>query len=199
MAEHDQIAARFFYPGNAITDLLNAEMDRLFAALNRSVPVFSERAFQRFVACVRMTLRQKPPDESTRVLAREALFDRIREYIAAHIARPTLGTEALLKRFGASRASLYRMFAPFGGVRAYISHQRLIRAALDLATRTPRRGQIKEKEERWGFTSGVHFNRSVRTYFGTSPGELFGAPISPPPHLPNFEYLDPYVTLTDGY
>jgi hypothetical protein len=88
LAEHDQIAARFFSPNDTVTELLNAEMDRLFAALNQSVPVFSERAFRRFVACVRMTLHETPPDDSTRVLAREALFDRIREYIATHIDRP---------------------------------------------------------------------------------------------------------------
>jgi AraC-like DNA-binding protein len=69
---------------------------------------------------------------------------------------------------------------------------------MDLATHAPKRGQIKETAERWGFTSGAHFDRSIRTYFGTSPGELFGAPISPPSHLPNFEYLDRYMTPMNG-
>ena len=39
LEEHDQIAARYFYPCNAVTDLLNAEMDRLFAALASDQPV----------------------------------------------------------------------------------------------------------------------------------------------------------------
>lgn len=193
LAETDQVPARRFLPGTAVADLLNSEMDRVFSVIEDSPPVFSERAFLRFAACVRAALRGRVSPGPDQALARDAVFDLIRDFIDANLSDARLGPTTLLKRFGVSRPTLYRMFAPYGGVRAFIAHQRLIRAAYDLSAHDTRRGQISRTAERWGFRSGLQFNRAIRGFFGTAPTELFGAPLSPPTLTKHFAYLRGYV------
>lgn len=81
LRENDLVTPRVFQPGTAYADLLNAEMDHLLADLDSPVPTFLEHDFQRFMACVTMALRDTAPDEPVRGLAREALFDLIRDDI----------------------------------------------------------------------------------------------------------------------
>ena len=190
----DQVPARRFLPGTPLANLLNAEMDRVFAALDdKSPPVFSERAVLRFMACVRMAVRGRTlsgPDES---LVRDAMFDQIRDYIRANLGDARLDSASIVGQFGVSRPTLYRMFKPYGGVHAYIAHHRLFRAAYDLAARKTRRGEIKRISERWGLSSGLRLNRAIRNVFGTAPTELFGAPLEPLETIQHFDYLKGYV------
>ena len=193
LAETERVRARRFLPGTPYADLLNSEMDRVFAAMNDLPPVFSERAVRRLVACVRLGLRGHTSPGPDQALARDAIFDLIRDYIHANLGNARLGPADLLGRFGVSRPTLYRMFEPYGGVRAYIAHQRLFRAAYDLSVRDTRRGEIARTAERWGFTSSLQFNRAIRGVFGTAPSDLFGAPLAPPTITKHFAYLKGYV------
>ena len=89
------------------------------------------------------------------------------------------------------------MFAPYGGVRNYIAHHRLVRAAYDLSARNTQRGEIARIAERWGFRSSLQFNRAIRGVFDTAPTELFGAPLAPPTRPKHFAYLKGYVNPPD--
>jgi AraC-like DNA-binding protein len=197
LAETDQVPARRFIPGTPVADLLNSELDRVYSAMHDPSPIFSERAFLRFAACVRAVLRGRIPPGPERMLARDAVFDLIRDYIQANLGDPRLGPRDLLKNFGVSRPTLYRMFAPYGGVRNYIAHHRLIRAAYDLSSKDTRRGEIARIAERWGFRSSLQFNRAIRGAFNTAPTDLFGAPLSPPSVTKHFAYLKGYINPPD--
>ena len=97
----------------------------------------------------------------------------IRKYIDTHLEDPNLGPLQICQLFNMSRATLYRMFEPDGGVRRRIQDRRLFSAIWDLATSGIRRGRLSQVSERWGFSSDANFNRAVKLAFGQPPGTLF--------------------------
>lgn len=97
----------------------------------------------------------------------------IRKYIDTHLEDPNLGPLQICQLFNMSRATLYRMFEPDGGVRRRIQDRRLFSAIWDLATSGIRRGRLSQVSERWGFSSDANFNRAVKLAFGRPPGTLF--------------------------
>lgn len=96
--------------------------------------------------------------------------EAIRAYIAQNLAEP-LTPDLLCRRFACSRAQLYRLFQPLGGVVAYIRDARLNRCWQELSERSDRPKRIGDVAMRWGFTSQSHFNRLFRQAFGVAPGE----------------------------
>jgi AraC-like DNA-binding protein len=193
LRESEKTAFRVLRPGTPAGALLNAEMDRLFEAHGADSPVFYEDMLLRFIACVRVALSPEPVGPDIRRRARDALRDLICDFLKQNLNLRELGAALILRKFGVSRATLYRMFQPFGGLRVYISNQRLLHAALDLSRLEPVRGSIVRTAERWGFSSAVHFNRSIRGTFGTSPGELFEVPLEELAVPTSFDYLNPFL------
>ena len=191
--ESETIRFRVLKPGRPAADLLNAAMDRLFESHAADTPVFYEDTMLRFLASVSVAIKSNISNQDIRRQARDALRDLIIDYLQRNLAQPDLGPAMVLRKFGVSRATLYRMFEDYGGLRTYISNQRLMRATYDLSRLQPARGEIRRTAERWGFSSGVHFNRSVRSTYGTSPGELFEAPLEQLIALPNFDYLNSFL------
>ena len=78
----------------------------------------------------------------------------------------------ILGRFGVSRASLYRMFEIYGGIRHYITHLRASKAVLHVWQNQKQRGIVRSAQTRWGFATGNDFNRTVRRLFGNTPKRL---------------------------
>jgi AraC-like DNA-binding protein len=102
--------------------------------------------------------------------------------IEQQIGDPDLTPARLMQQLGLSRATLYRLFEPLGGVTAYITERRLrrgIRLVTDTTTSAPR---ISEVARRVGFTSATTFGRAFRDMFGMTPREaraLAWRPIDP--------------------
>lgn len=111
---------------------------------------------------------------------RAELLSEIQHFIEQNLSALELSAAMLLGRFGVSRATLFRLFEPYGGVRTYILERRLFRALLDIAERPNLRGQIQRAVERWGFSSATHFHRAVKRSFGVTPGSLFSTGLSDP-------------------
>ena len=176
--ESGPISIRPLAPDLTITRVLHAEMDRLFNPLLAGGRGLASAAFDRFLACARMAVHKGAQDRDIRAQARDALRDVICQYIEDRLQSPILTADVLLREFGVSRASLYRMFEDAGGVRNYISSRRLFRAVHMISTNPLKRGQVISAAERWGFTSAANFNRMVRRVFGTSPGSMFRQPLS---------------------
>lgn len=97
----------------------------------------------------------------------------IRKYIDTHLEDPNLSPVQICELFNMSRATLYRMFEPDGGVRRRIQDRRLHSAMWDLATSGIKRGRLSQVAERWGFSSDANFNRAVKLAYGLPPGALF--------------------------
>lgn len=91
---------------------------------------------------------------------------RIRRHIDQRLAAPDLTADTVAAAFGMSRATLYRLFAPLGGVVEYIRARRLHRAFLDLAQPGAR---VSEVARRWRFASEASFARAFKAAYGISP------------------------------
>ena len=162
-----------------LAQLLNQELAEIFAALKLGGSTISRDRLDRLVGCLRFALGSDETELSQRAHHREALFDLILRFIEANLESRDLTTALILKRFGISRAGLYRLFESYGGVRAYISERRLIRATLDLARDAGERGHVSRAAERWGFSSDANFVRAMTSRFGATPGTLFHSQLMP--------------------
>jgi AraC-like DNA-binding protein len=97
-----------------------------------------------------------------------SLLAQTRHYIERNLHRE-LTTESLCAWLGVSRATLYRLFEPLGGVRAYIQERRLQRCAQALAAAGSSRRPILDIALSCGFNSQAHFSRAFRQRFGITP------------------------------
>ncbi|MEO1303491.1 MAG: AraC family transcriptional regulator [Pseudomonadota bacterium] len=159
-----------------IGKIVFAEWDHVFAALQRGDQYVSAKAIDRLLACLKIAIGTPPQREDVRAQAREALFALICRYIDDELDQSEVTASDLLQKFGVSRAGLYRMFEPYGGVRNYITMRRTVRAMLEISRKINQRGIVTAAAERWGFSSAPNFNRAVKRIFGATPGALFKAP-----------------------
>lgn len=110
--------------------------------------------------------------EETRECVKEARVRAMHSFLETNLRNPDLGMDELRANFGASRSTIFRDFAPSGGLDRYILRRRLERAYLDLADTPATRGRITQVAEAWGFASMSHFYRVFRSEFGCAPGDV---------------------------
>ncbi|MBB3659228.1 AraC-like DNA-binding protein [Rhizobium sp. BK650] len=99
------------------------------------------------------------------------LLDRAQKIIQSRLFDPSLGAETLERELGVSRSRLYRMFEPFGGVKHYIQHRRLLDAHAALANPSDQRRILDLAEQRC-FSDGTEFSRAFKREFGYSPTDV---------------------------
>lgn len=87
--------------------------------------------------------------------------------IRDNLAIGKLSPEFLAEKLRTSRASLYRVFAPHGGIMRYVQERRLVavRVALSDPLETRKLSRIAAD---LGFNSEAHFSRAFRQRFGTT-------------------------------
>ncbi|UFZ01811.1 AraC family transcriptional regulator [Bradyrhizobium ontarionense] len=113
-----------------------------------------------------LTADGKPMDAATSELAS---FVTIRNYIDAHLNAHDLSAATLARTFGLSRASLYRLFEPVGGVASYVRSRRLERVRETIKEPGLLNRRIAPVAYGNGFKSIASFNRAYRQAFGESP------------------------------
>lgn len=101
---------------------------------------------------------------------RELALARARRHIENQLHRPRLGTEEIRSAAAISRAGLYRLFEPCGGVARYLLTRRLARCRQALENPQDRR-LIAEIAYAHGFVSEAHFSRAFRREYGVTPSE----------------------------
>ncbi len=104
------------------------------------------------------------------ILCRRAVMQR---FVIENIHDLNLNVETLCRKFGVSRATVFRDFEP-GGLQHFMMMHRLDRALNDIACGTVRRGRIALVAKQWGFNSPAHFSRVFRERFGFSPSDAVG-------------------------
>lgn len=111
-------------------------------------------------------------DEATRLQVEQATLTAICKYIKANLHRPELDVDHICATFHCSRATLYRLFKPLQGVKAFIREQRLNRCYQDLQCSGLSSDQrIGAIASRWGFTNTTYFYRQFKEQFGITPAE----------------------------
>ena len=102
---------------------------------------------------------------------RSPLRDAVR-FIDANIMDAQLDADRVAGGLSMSRARLYRLLEPLGGIARYIRQRRLIGAAMMLSNPAMRSVRIGEVAFRWGFASAPTFNRAFQAAFGLSPSDM---------------------------
>lgn len=100
-----------------------------------------------------------------------ASFVTIRRYIDRNLTSAVLDADAIAKSFGLSRASLYRIFEPVGGIASYIRKARLNRAYQEVTSFEFSDRRIGQIALNLGFRNISAFNRLFHKVYGLSPRE----------------------------
>jgi len=113
--------------------------------------------------------------------ASNASFVTIRRHIDRNLRSPALTVEGIAANFGISRAALYRLFEPVGGVARYIRQNRLRLAHREITAAGDDGKRIGLIAYGFGFKNVSAFNRAFRDAFGVSPGEARAQRRAEPP------------------
>ena len=109
--------------------------------------------------------------ERARPALQASLLRQACRYIELHLEEPGLEPLSICSALRISRASLYRLFEPYGGVAAHIIERRLHRIHEAISQSQERRPLARISEEH-GFKSAAHFSRAFRRQFGYAPSEV---------------------------
>lgn len=170
-------AVKYYGPKTLLGQMLSRELDFFLARLEAGANELDPLDLLRLLGCVELALSPDQPSMTAWAQAQASMTRMIKAFIETHLTSSDLSVTLILNTFAVSRASLYRMFESYGGVRNYITRRRLQGAIMELASEPLARGQISAAAEKYGFSSDVTFNRAVHREFGTSPGGLFQMPI----------------------
>jgi len=99
---------------------------------------------------------------------------RAMEQFLASRLRGNVGTADLCRQFHVSRSTVFRLFKPHGGVKAYLGRMRLERVYADLRQADPARVGVAEVAASWRFNEPSSFSRKFRQQFGLRPSDVLG-------------------------
>ncbi|MCB1966820.1 helix-turn-helix domain-containing protein [Accumulibacter sp.] len=102
-----------------------------------------------------------------------ASLSAMQQYLMTRL-QGDVGVEALCRHFHVSRSTVYRLFAPVGGVRQFINGARLERCYRELRGADPRHTKIADVASAWGFADASSFSHRFRNRFAVSPSEILG-------------------------
>lgn len=105
----------------------------------------------------------------------QALHRKAQRLIEAQLSNPELGATQLCAELGVSRSSVYRVFEPYGGIKAYINERRLANCHAVIASAT-QRIYMAQLADQHGFRSGAEFSRAFRRHFGYTPSDVQAQP-----------------------
>jgi AraC-like DNA-binding protein len=91
------------------------------------------------------------------------------DYIDAHLANAALGPDEIADAAKLSRASLYRLLAAEGGIRAVLSRRRLDEALRLMLTDNNDERSLTDIAKACGFGGMTQFSRAFRARFGAPP------------------------------
>lgn len=167
----DAHGGRILSGNNPLVALLGSHLESLLMQAPR-LPV--EHAMEVLTATVQLvaSTMNGRADERTRDGAHGALACELRRYINMHLLDPDLTPESLARRFGLSKATVYRMFKSDNGVVRYLQRRRLERARIDLSNPSQRHRAIAEIGGIAGYAHAQDFIRAFRREFSVSPGEV---------------------------
>ncbi|MFC4992929.1 helix-turn-helix domain-containing protein [Rubritalea tangerina] len=132
------------------------------ASIQRSLLDLTSSAFQHASDILPATAETLPA----------TILMEIKKHIRLHLASPNLSPNSLCQAFSLSRAQLYRLTEPLGGISNYIRDQRLKRSFSDLQNPEFLHHSIAEIGYKWGFSDHGSYTRSFKKYFGLPPKEV---------------------------
>jgi AraC-like DNA-binding protein len=147
--------------------LIGAAMREFYAHADRLTVSEAEAAIEGIVALTTAFARARlAGDEADHVKSRrKAALD----YIDAHLGKAQLGPDEIADAANVSRASLYRLLAAEGGIRAVLLTRRLDEALRLLLADNKDEHSLTEVAKRCGFGGKSQFSRAFRARFSLPP------------------------------
>ncbi len=147
-------------------------MRHTYRELPHMSPEVARGAGETIKQLVRLSLQELAGQESA-VTQRQALADRIRQYVGHHLGDPALTVDAIATALNCSRRLLYTAFeGDSESIAAYIQRMRLEACVRDLQQAGPHARPITDIALSWGFANPSHFSRVFRAQKGESPTEF---------------------------
>lgn len=113
-------------------------------------------------------LEERPQPGADRLRRKVIRRAVIRDYVEANLARRELDPSEIASACAVSRATLYRLTEPDGGVSSFVRKVRLARLERLLADGVGE--HLADLAERLGFADESHMSRQFRAVAGVSPG-----------------------------
>jgi AraC-like DNA-binding protein len=156
-----------FPHGSGAARLIGAAMQEFYAQADHLTVTEAEAAIEGVVALTTACARAKlAGDESAHVKSkRKSALD----YIDAHLGNLQLGPDEIADAANLSRASLYRLLAAEGGIRAVLLKRRLGEALRLMLEDDKDARSLKEIANCCGFGGTSQFTRAFRACFGLPP------------------------------
>jgi len=136
---------------------------RLPSLLQEETPLLTQSLTGLFAALVQPTQGSIAP-----TVQGELAMARAKRCVESHLHKPGLGPEEICMAAAVSRASLYRLFKPYGGISRYLLARRLVRCRHALENPGHDR-LIAEIAYAHGFVSEAHFSRAFHRPYGIAP------------------------------
>jgi len=147
--------------------LIGAAMQEFYAQADDLTVSEAEAAIQGIVALTTACARAKLADNEADHLKsrRKAALD----YVEAHLGNAQLGPDEIAAAANVSRASLYRLRAAEGGIRAMLLKRRLDESLRLLLADNKGERSLTEIAKGCGFGGTSQFSRAFRARFGVPP------------------------------
>lgn len=156
--------------GKLIWDLISSTFDQLPDIRDRSSHDVADIVIQ----MMRLALLDLSGDGSS-LDSKAVLRDRIKLYIANHLADPELSLARLATATGCTKRYLHMVFQAEGiSICDYILRQRLEHCRTDLLNPSCAHRSITDIAYSWGFNNSNHFSRCFKQAFGASPRHVRG-------------------------
>lgn len=173
LREPDNQHLRVLSVGDPLTDLLYTHMKTLnntvdSMSLNQASEVNSA-TIALIAACLNGSLNTDYDDAIASPLAATIHVKRV---IERHLADADLSAEQLAQLSGVSRSKLYTIFAPYGGVKAYVRDCRLRNAMTQLMDPHQLHRPISEIGFSLGFASESAFSRAFKQKYNMTPRDV---------------------------
>ncbi|MGH9717137.1 MAG: helix-turn-helix domain-containing protein [Candidatus Acidiferrales bacterium] len=154
--------------GKLIWSLLDTTIEQIAELHHRSGFDVAEIVAQMFRMALFDSFDGRDPVNSS-----NALRERVKFYISAHLSDPDLSIAKLAELTHCSKRYLHMIFRPEGvSISDFILKSRLERCRAELLSPSGVHRSITDIAYSWGFNNSNHFSRCFRRQFGVAPREL---------------------------
>jgi len=154
--------------GKLVWNLVDTAVDQIPELPGHSTSNLAEIVAQMFRIALFESFDAHAPQNSS-----EALRQRVKLYVAAHLGDPDFSLAKLAELTHCSKRYLHMIFRPEGvSISDYILKSRLQRCRTELLNPASAHRSITDIAYSWGFNNSNHFSRCFKREFGLAPREL---------------------------
>lgn len=172
----DALMVQRFSGTSGVSRLAWEAMRSAFIELPTMSPVVADGVADAVTQLVHLSLLELA-GKSSQLSQREALRDRIHQYIERHLGDPNLSIDGMAQALNCSKRHLYNALSDDDGTLAAIIQRRRLQACMH-ALRDPAQAQrsVTDIALSWGFSNSAHFSRVFKAHAGCSPSEFRARP-----------------------